>query len=152
MAHSAREIMDPVPRTVTPDTEVRTLAALLLAERLDGTCVVDEAGALVGVVTTMDLVFQERPVHLPSFFALLDAFVPTESGRSVERDIQRISGARVADIMSTDIETVSPDTPVREVATRMVDHHHTLLPVVDGGRLVGVVDKRCMLKVALGRA
>jgi CBS domain-containing protein len=54
--------------------------------------------------------------------------------------------------MSTEIETISPDTPVGEVATRMVDHHHTLLPVVDDGRLVGVVDKRCMLKVALGRA
>ena len=143
---TARDVMR-APHTVSPDMTVRDLAALLLSERLDGVCVVRE-DALVGVVTAMDLVFQEKPLHLPSFFVFLDAFIPMESNAKIEHDLRKITGATVADIMSVDVERVTPRAPLSEVASMMVDHHRALLPVVEGERLVGVIDKRAMLAAA----
>ena len=50
------------------------------------------------------------------------------------------SESRVADHMTDDIVTTSPDTPVREAADRMVEHNISHLPVVqDDGRLTGMV-------------
>lgn len=135
------------PHTVAPEMTVRDLAALLLAERVDGVCVV-RGDVLVGVVTAMDLVFQEKPLHLPSLFVFLDAFISFESSAKVEHDLRKITGATVADIMSTEVEAVSTQAPLSEVAAKMVDHHRALLPVLESERLVGVIDKRAMLAAA----
>lgn len=143
----AKDIMDRTPRTVDPNLAVKELADLLLNERLDGVCVC-EGGRLMGVVTAMDLIFQEKPVHLPSFFLFLDAMIPLESRRHAEQEFRKITGARVADIMTTEPRTVDPDTPLDEIARLMVDEHFTLVPVVEGDRLVGVIDKPAMLRVA----
>ncbi len=147
MTLRASDIMDRTPPTVAPDVLVKDLARRLLDERLDGVCVVED-GQLAGVVTAMDLIFQEQPVHLPSFFVFLDALIPLENPRRAEHDLEKIAGARVADIMSTDVRTATPNTPAEELARMMVEHHLSIVPVVDGRRLAGVVDKRGMLRAA----
>jgi CBS domain-containing protein len=143
----ASEIMDRSPPTVPPHLPVKDLAKMLLEERLDGVCVV-ENGQLLGVVTTMDLIFQEQPVHLPTFFVFLDALIPLESPRRAEHDVAKIAGARVADIMTVDVRTATPITPVEDLARLMVEHHVSIVPVLDDTRLLGVVDKRSMLRAA----
>ena len=142
-----REAMQTEPETVTPELGVQALGELLLAERLDGVCVVRD-GELVGVVTAMDLIIQETQVHLPSFFLFLDAFIPLDSPARVERELRKVEGATVADVMSEQVITVRPDDDLSRAAKRMVDKHLTLLPVIEDGRLVGVLDKRSMLRVA----
>lgn len=145
-----RDAMETQPKTVTPDMRVEVLANLLLEDRLDGVCVVVD-GALVGVVTAMDLVVQETQVHLPSFFLFLDAFIPLESPARVERELKKIVGATVDEVMTREVITVGPNDDLSHAARRMVDKHLTLLPVVEDGRLAGVLDKRSMLLVATGR-
>ena len=136
------------PRSVAADLSVEDLARILLSDSLDGVCVVDDAGRLSGVVTAMDLVFQEQSVHLPSFLVFLDALIPLGGDRA-EQEVRKIAGASVAEIMTTDVVTVRPGTPIAELAERMVRDHVTLLPVVDAaGDLVGVVDKRAILEAA----
>jgi CBS domain-containing protein len=147
MTIRASDIMDRTPPTVAPDVLVKDLSQKLLDERLDGVCVVRD-GELVGVVTAMDLIFQEQPVHMPSFFVFLDALIPLENPRRAEHDLEKIAGARVGDIMSTEIRTATPQTPAEDLARLMVEHHVSIIPVVDGTRLVGVVDKRGMLRAA----
>jgi CBS-domain-containing membrane protein len=136
------------PRSVAADLSVEDLARVLLRDSLDGVCVVDDAGRLRGVVTTMDLVFQEQPVHLPSFIVFLDALIPL-GGERAEQEVRKIAGASVAEIMTTEVVTVRPETPIGELAERMVRDHLSLLPVLDdAGDLVGVVDKRAILEAA----
>lgn len=145
MVTRAQDIMEREPPTVERETPVKTLAELLLTRSLDGVCVVED-GRLLGVVTAMDLIFQEKAVHLPSFFVVLDAFIPMEWPSRVDREVQKIVGATVADIMTRDVETCAPDTPLEELAAKMVDHHRSLVPIVDDGRFVGTIDKRAMLR------
>ncbi len=145
---TARDVMNIAP-TVTPSTSIKELAKMLLNTGLDGACVVEKE-RLVGVVTAMDLIFQKKRVHLPSFFTFLDALIPLESPSRLEEELRKLAGSTVADIMTTSIRTVSSHTPLDEVAQLMVEHHLTILPVIDGPRLLGMVDKPTMIRVAVG--
>jgi CBS domain-containing protein len=144
----AREVMIEA-LTVPPERSVRDLAQLLLKRGLDGACVVED-GQLVGVVTTMDLVFQEKQVHLPTILNFLDFAIPLEPPSRLRAELDKIAGTTVAQIMTRELVTVEPDRPVSEVARVMVDEHLTIVPVVDDGKLLGMVTKQALLRAVLG--
>jgi CBS domain-containing protein len=137
---------------VAPDCSVRDLAALLLERGLDGACVVENAqlDQLVGVVTTMDLVFQEKQVHLPTILNFLDFSIPLEPPSRLRAELDKIAGTTVQQIMSREPMTVEPERPVSEVARMMVDKHLTIVPVVDDGNLLGMITKQALLRAVLG--
>ena len=137
--------------TVVPTRSVRDLVQLLLNERSDGACVVED-GRLVGVVTTMDLVFQEKQVHLPSILTFMDFAIPLEPPDRLRNELDKISGTRVADIMSSHPIFVTPDKPMSEVASLMLDQHLTIVPVVEGDRVIGMVTKQALLRAAFSRS
>jgi CBS domain-containing protein len=148
----ARDIMIEA-LTVQPDCSVRDLAVLLLERGLDGACVVenDELDSLVGVVTTMDLVFQEKQVHLPSILSFMDFAIPLEPPSRLRAELDKIAGTRVEQIMSREPVTVDPERPVSEVARMMVDQHLTIVPVLsDSGQLLGMITKQALLRAVLG--
>lgn len=149
---TARDIMHAPAPTVDPSLTIKELSDWLLEHNLDGACVVDEAGALKGVVTSMDLIFKEKKVHIPSFFLFLDAILPTSDPRKTYAEVRKIAGSRVDDILTPDPITVSTDAHIDELATLMVDKHLTILPVVDGERLVGMVTKPDVLRARLARS
>lgn len=142
----AHEIMDRDFLRVPVDMAVGELAALLLKHNADGACVVD-GERLIGVVTTMDLVFQEKQVHLPSFITLMEMVIPL-GGERARKELEKVTGGTVAEIMSKDPGTVAWDAPLSDVATLMVEKHYTLVPVLKGDHLQGVIGKRDLLKAA----
>ncbi|MDO9081845.1 MAG: CBS domain-containing protein [Humidesulfovibrio sp.] len=146
----AIDIMTPNPVTLSPETDIRTAATLLLERKINGAPVVDAQGKLVGVLCQSDLVAQQKQVTLPSVFALLDGFIALSSRDDFEREIKKIAATKVAEAMTPDPHTVSPQTPIDEIATVMVNEKLFTLPVVDGGRLVGVVGKEDILRTLLG--
>jgi CBS domain-containing protein len=143
----AHEIMNRKPFTVTRDTSVSDLARGLLEHRADGAVVV-KGREVVGVVTAMDLVFQEKKVHLPTFIAFMDAMLPL-GGRRTEAELSKITGATVDEIMSSPPKTVEYDTSLDVVATMMVEDHITVVPVIQDGVLVGVIEKPDVLRAVL---
>lgn len=148
MATAADVMHAPAP-TVAPSLDVRELHAWLDERGLDGACVV-EADELLGVVTTMDLVYQERKVHLPSFFVFLDAVIPLGDPQRTYAEVLKVAGHTVADICTREVLSVSPDTAVGDVAALMVRKHLSVVPVLDDGRLVGMVTKDDVLRAHFG--
>lgn len=142
----AKEILDPSPLVVEQATPVRELAARLLASGAEGACVM-ESGRLVGVVTTMDLVFQEKDPRLPSLFTFMDAVIPL-GWKRVEEELHKIAGVTVGEIMTSNPVSVGPEEDLHRIATLMVEGHLTMIPVVEDGLLLGVVDKRRVLQAA----
>ena len=143
----AQDIMNAHPFVVSPDMSVQKLAKLLYEKHLDGACVVENS-ELLGVVTTMDLVFQEKALHIPTVVTLLDAVIPIESQSRTRKEIEKITGAWVRDIMTAAPVSVSPDATMEDVATLMVERHITMLPVVEDGKLMGTVTKPDILRAA----
>lgn len=143
---TARDIMTKEVVTVTPQTGVRELAALLLARNISGAPVVDEAGKVLGVVTESDLVFLNKKVHLPTAVAILDAFVFLESPGKMEQELKKMAGTKVGDICSQRLISVKPDTELEELATLMAEQQVHTLPVLEGEQLVGVIGKADIIR------
>lgn len=147
-----KEIMTKKLITVSPEMEIAHAAKLLLEKSINGVPVVDRKGNLVGILCQSDLIAQEKKLPLPSLFTLLDGFIPLSSMKHLEKEVQKISATTVAHAMTPNPVTVRPETSVEEVATIMVERNFHTLPVVDKGKLLGIVGKRDILKTLIPRS
>jgi CBS-domain-containing membrane protein len=145
----AKDIMNREVITVSPETHVTEAAKLLLENHVNGLPVVDEEGALVGIICQSDLVAQQQRLPLPSFFNLLDGLIPIGSPRSFEKEIRKIAAITVSEAMSPRPVAVSPETSLEEIATLMVSKNFHTLPVLENARLVGVVGKEDVLRTLI---
>jgi CBS domain-containing protein len=141
----AKEVMTRQVVTVTPDTDIAQAARLLLDKGVNGLPVVSAEGAVVGILCQSDLVAQQKKISLPSVFSLLDGFVALSSMKDLDREMEKITAMTVDSAMTPKPACVSPETGVDEVATLMTDRNFHTVPVVDGGRLVGVIGMRDIL-------
>lgn len=142
-----REIMDPDPVTVAPDTPVEEVIRLLSENELPGLPVVDADGRCVGIVTEADLVIadEEGELHLPHFINLFGGVVFLEPLRRFEDRLRKAFAATVADMMTSDPTVIAPDATASEAARIVSESGHNRLPVVEEGRLVGVVSRADVL-------
>jgi len=138
---TARDIMTTSVITVRPDTSTRELVKILGEHKVNGVPVVDENSRLVGIVTEADIVDQCKKLHIPSFFNFLDGIIFLENPSHLEEQIKKMAGTTVGDIMTRDVRTVVPDTPVQDIATIMAEDHINSIPVMEDEKLVGIVGR-----------
>ena len=143
MADLVRDIMDPDPVTVAPDADVESVIRTLREHELPGVAVVNEAGRCVGILTEADLVIadEEGDLHLPHHVDLFGGVVFIEPLKRFEERLRKAVAATAEDMMTRDPTTVTPDTGVREAARIIAESGHNRLPVVEHGRLVGMVTR-----------
>jgi CBS-domain-containing membrane protein len=143
MAAVVREIMDPDPATVRPETPVEEVVAALRQHELPGLPVVDGEGRVVGIVTEADLVLpdDDGDLHIPHYINLFGGTIFLEPLSRFEQRLRKAFASNAADMMTSDPDTVSPDTTVQEAARIIHESGHNRLPVVEDGRLVGVVTR-----------
>jgi len=143
MAAAVRDIMDPDPVTVQPGSPVEEVVSVLRSHELPGVPVVDGDGRCVGIVTEADLVLpdDQGDLHLPHYVNLFGGTVFLEPLGRFEDRLRKAFASNAADMMTRDPDTVTPDTEVREAARLIHESGHNRLPVVEDGRLVGVVTR-----------
>jgi CBS domain-containing protein len=136
------EVMQRDPVTISPDADLETLLHVLRRHELPGVPVVD-GDRLVGIVTENDLVLRgdDTSLHLPHYFQLFGGVVWLEPLQHLEDRLRKAFANRVSDMMTADVETISPDASVHEGARRISRSGHNRLPVVEDGRLVGVLTR-----------
>jgi CBS domain-containing protein len=130
--------------TVRPEEGVERLLQLMRQHELPGVPVVDEDMRLVGIVTESDLVMRDEQadLHLPHHIDLLGGVIFLESMKHYEQRLRRGLASTVAEMMTPDPLTVSPEDSVRQAGQIIAERKHNRLPVVDpDGRLVGVVTR-----------
>lgn len=142
----ARDVMTSDVITVTPQTPLRDLAAILSEKKINGVPVVDDKGVLLGVVCESDLVAQNKPLHIPTVFVILDSVIPLESPWRLQKEFKRLTATVVGDIYSSPAVVVSPDTDLSEVAQLMSEKKYYTIPVVESGKLVGVLGKADVIR------
>ena len=146
----ARDIMTQAVLTVSPETLVSDLAKTLVGKNIGGVPVVDADGRLVGIVTQSDLVERAQELELPPALNILDFHLYLEVPSHFFRKLEKMLGATVGDIMSPKPVTVSPDTPVPRLAALMDRQKVHTLPVLEGGKIVGIIGKMDLVR-ALAR-
>ena len=143
---TVKNIMTRDPITISPDTEIVHAAKLLLEKGINGIPVVDKKGELVGIICQSDLIAQQKRLPIPSIFTLLDGLIPLNSMKHFENVVQKIAAITVADAMTPNPVTVQTDTSIEDLASLIVDKNFQTLPVLDEGKLVGVVGKEDILR------
>ena len=145
----ARDIMTRDPITISPETEIAEAAKLLLEKNINGVPVVSETGQLVGILCQSDLIKQQKKLPIPSIFTLLDGFISLTSMKHLEKEVRKITGTTVAHTMTPDPATIPSDVTIQEIAGLMVDKNFHTLPVVDEGKLVGIIGKEDVLRTMM---
>jgi predicted transcriptional regulator len=103
----------------------------------------------VGILCQSDLVAQQKKIPVPTLFTLLDGVFQLTSKKQIEKELGKIAALTVAESMTPDPVTVSPDTAIETVAALMVDSSYHTLPVVENDRLVGIIGKEDVLRTLL---
>jgi CBS domain-containing protein len=144
-----KDIMTLNPLTVAAEAEIAEAIELLLENDFNGLPVVDAGAKVVGILCQSDLIAQQKKLPTPSLFTLLDGFIPLNTLKHLEKEMKKIAALTVRDAMTADPVTVGPETTIEEAATLMVEKSFHSLPVLDHGKLVGIVGKKDILKTLL---
>jgi CBS domain-containing protein len=122
------------PLCVVPETTLAEAERLLEQRGYNALPVADADRRLLGVVTSLDL--------LRAFDFSEDAILP-DYGRAMQRSVESV--------MSRDAATVTPRAPLTRVLRKLVDSRNKSFPVVEDGRVVGVIAREDVMQ-ALRRA
>ncbi len=145
----ARDVMTADVVTVTTETAVPEIAALLLKHRISAVPVVDTKGDILGIVSEGDL------MHRPE--------AGTERRRrswwltlfgdpgDLAKEFVKTHGLRAADVMTREVVTVTDDTPLSTIAQLLEERRIKRVPVVREGRLVGIVSRADLLRAVAAR-
>ena len=126
------EIMIPNVLTLQPSSTVADARDLMATQHIHHIPVLDENAQLVGLVSQTDVLVASH------------AALQTRGGTGdAEQDVA------LGDIMTTDVATVSPQTGLRQAAIFLSEHKYGCLPVVDEGKLVGIVTDTDFISVAV---
>ncbi|RMF20746.1 MAG: CBS domain-containing protein, partial [Cyanobacteria bacterium J083] len=115
----ARDLMSSPVRTILPDTTIEEAQRILFRYGHSGLSVVSETGELVGIISRRDI---DLALH------------------------HGFSHAPVKGYMTTHLKTITPDTPLPEIESLMVTYDIGRLPVLEAGKLVGIVTRSDVLR------
>lgn len=129
------------PVTIDPDASWLITVNCMLSAGVRALPVVDDAGSLLGIVTDGDLLsraaFQTH--HHLGLAALADLV------RGDARWPHKASGSTAEDFMTTTLCVAAPDDDIADAARRMLERGVQHLPVLEAGRLIGMVSRRDLL-------
>lgn len=122
-AKTAKQAMSRGLVTLHPEMDVLEALRILVEQQLSGAPVVDQIGNLIGMLTERDCM----QIALGAGYHSED-------------------GGRVENFMTRSVVTVDANTPVTEIAERFATSHFRRLPVMEQGRLIGIISRRDVLK------
>ena len=138
-----RDVMTESVITVEPATPLKDVAQLLVDRRISGLPVVDAEGSVLGIVSEADLLLKEQgaeSVGRRRFAWLLGDDAATRSRRA------KLAATTAGEAMTAPAVTVSPATALAAAAELMTTHGVNRLPVVEDGRLVGIVTRADLVR------
>ncbi|MBT4287364.1 MAG: CBS domain-containing protein [Deltaproteobacteria bacterium] len=121
------EIMETHFLKFTPDTTVKEAIDTLIKQNLFGACIVGEEGKLLGILS------EKQCINLYS----------KEIQGKLSKDIAAVP---VSEIMYPEYQTMSSNTNVVDAAQVFLNSEFRRIPVVDGGKLVGQITRRDIMK------
>jgi CBS domain-containing protein len=136
----AKDIMETHVVRVGLNQPIMDVCRLFYQEEISGAPVVDESAEVVGVVSLTDLVRTAQSEHDAltggsNFYQQLRAVPPTWFGEPGEFE-ERLAGTRVSDVMTQEVVSVSPDTPIPLVVKKVLEHRVHRVLVLDETRVV----------------
>ncbi|RLD14461.1 MAG: hypothetical protein DRI22_03215 [Caldiserica bacterium] len=113
-------IMNRDVTTILPDATLEDAISLIVKRNITGLPVVDKSGNLLGIITEKDIIDYKR--------------------------IGNIKVAKVRDVMTQNVLTFSPHTPLEEVLKAFSEGRFRRVPIVENGKVVGIVSRKDIMR------
>jgi CBS domain-containing protein len=128
--------------TVGENASVQDVALVLLQNQISAVPVIDRMGNMVGIVSEGDLMRRpesETEKRRSPWLELLS------SKQALAAEFVKMHSRRVTDVMTRGVITATPDTPVAEIASLLEKNGIKRVPILRGGKLVGIVSRANLL-------
>jgi CBS domain-containing protein/mannitol/fructose-specific phosphotransferase system IIA component (Ntr-type) len=135
---TVRDIMHRDVITVSPEDTLKDVANKLYRYKVSGMPVVDDEGKPVGMISERHLI----KAALPDFESLIQNISMSPDTEPFDELLRHEDEIKVKDIMTTRLYTTSEDTPIVEVAALMLFRNIRRIPVVQDGKLIGMILRR----------
>jgi CBS domain-containing protein len=138
---TAREVMDTRYSTLSPRMTIGEAFRVFKEageerqQTVFGMVVTDAAGQLLGMLSMYDILLLIRPKHIHIWGEIKDVDV---SG-ILDAALTRARSMLVSDVMTTDLTTITPDMHLLRIIDIMIKKHVRRLPVLEDGKMVGMV-------------
>ena len=142
----ARDVMVSHVITVGPELDVRAVANTLAANGISAVPVVGIDGSIVGIISEGDLM--RRAVSGAKRSWWLETF---SSAEQLMADFVKAHGRKAKDVMTRQVISVSPGTSLQEIANLLEKHGIKRVPVIENGRLVGIVSRANLVQALATR-
>lgn len=129
--------------SVRPWTPLKEVAQLLIERRISGVPVVDDDGQLLGVVSEADFLVKEQGASAVRHRPLSRFF---GESRASQTRLAKIGALTAGEAMTAPALTIAPGRHIAEAAAVMTARGVNRLPVVDDGRLVGIVTRADLVR------
>jgi CBS domain-containing protein len=137
----AREFMSVPVVSVRADATFKDVVEQMVAHNVSGVPVIDHSGTLVGILSESDILAQLMPGKPEGgLLGLLDPFAQTPW------TTHKLTAHTAAEIMTTQVITAGPKASFRELVYLMTAHDVNRIPIVEGGRVIGIVTRADLLK------
>jgi len=139
----ARDVMVSPVISVKPSCTVKEVAKTLLERRISAVPVVDDSGKLAGIVSEGDLMHRAEIGTQRRHSWWLRVLTGDDA---LAAEYTKAHARTVADVMTRDVITASPDTPLHEIAALLERHSIKRVPIVRDGALLGIVSRANLLQ------
>lgn len=140
---NAADVMVSNVITVGVNASIGEVAAILLNNNISGAPVVGEKGELVGIVSEGDLIRRPETGTSKRHSWWLELL---SNERTLAAEYVKSHSRKVADVMTSDVITAKPDTPLGEIAAMLERNRIKRVPIVEGGKIVGLVSRANILQ------
>lgn len=139
----ARDVMVSPVITVKPSASVKEVAKTFLERRISAVPVVDDQGRVIGIVSEGDLMHRsEAGTERQRSWWLLGL----TGDEALAAEYTKAHARKVADVMTRNVITAPPDTPLHEIAALLEKNSIKRVPIVNNGQLVGIVSRANLIQ------
>jgi CBS domain-containing protein len=143
----ARDVMVPNVITVSPEADVQAVANTLVTNGISGVPVVDADKKIVGIISEGDLIRRAVLGGERKRSWWFEFFSPDRQWA----EFAKVHGRKAKDVMTRRVITVDPDMSLQGIASLLEGHGIKRVPVVQNGRLVGIVSRANLVQALASR-
>lgn len=130
-----REVMTRKVVVVSPTTSFAEIVRILAKEKISGVPVVGKLGKVVGVISEKDLFYRLFPSQ-KEFYKNIEFYM---NYKNIEKSLVKVKRLKARNLMSKNVISISPDDNVLKACSLFLIHNIRRLPVLENGKLVGIV-------------
>jgi CBS-domain-containing membrane protein len=139
----AQDVMVRGVISVGPDIPVQIAANAMVSNGVSAVLVMDINAKLIGIVSEGDLIRRAENDTERQRSWWLELFTSTDK---LAKEFVKSHARRVSDVMTRNVITATPETPLREIANLMEKHGIKRLPIMKDGLVVGIVSRANLLQ------